>query len=100
MTGGVEVKIPAAKDVVAHALGDLRKWRPQCQAYMWVSEMEYWDLLVWNPMIRPVLKRIERDDEYIGKMLVALDRFLEDLEEARERLTAAGWTPREKRKAA
>ena len=60
---------------------------------MYVCSVEWWDLLIYSPSMPRKVDRIYRDEEYIGLMDITIERFLMDLEEAKERLLAEGYRP-------
>lgn len=87
--GGLEIKVPAAKTHVEYLLDPDRlvaAYRPQVQGCIWVTGRAWWDMLSWNPAMTPCVVRCERDDEYIGKLAVAVEAVLAQLDTAMIRL--------------
>lgn len=76
--GGVEVKVPNAKNylrIVAEE--NYNKYKTQMQCCMWISEREWWDLVIHNEAFGSHVKRFERDDDFIKKMEEHLNEFIE-----------------------
>lgn len=97
--GGLEIKCPSAPVHVAHILGMGDKFRCQVQGALWVTGRKWWDLLSYHPQMPPALVRFERDEEFISKLVIAVDGFLERLDEARNKLIALGYLEAEKQTA-
>ncbi len=88
--GGLEIKCPAAKTHIRYHLAfpDVpAQYIPQIQGSMWVTGRAWWDFFSYNPIIPPVLIRVERDAEYMAAFDEALGAFRDDLESARTALT-------------
>lgn len=83
---GVEMKCPSAPVHVGHILdGAGVKYRAQIQGCMWLTEVEWWDFLSYNPLLPTVLMSVHRDDVFIGHLAKAVDQFLDMLEAGRDR---------------
>lgn len=91
--GGLEIKCPSASKHVANMLEMGDEYFAQVQGNMWITGRQWWDLVSYHPEIPPVILRIERDEEYIGALSVAMTKFLSDLLHARALLVAQGATP-------
>lgn len=90
--GGLEIKCPSAAVHVGYMLdGFDAEHRCQVQGCLWITGRQWWDLLSYNPFLPPVLVRMERDEEFIGKLEEVVDRFLMAFREAREKLIARGY---------
>jgi hypothetical protein len=59
---------------------------PQCQGNLWVAEREWIDIIVYCPGVPSFIKRAYRDEEYIKKLSIEVDRFNDDLAEIVERI--------------
>jgi len=35
---------------------------------MWITGRKWWDFMSFHPMMEPVIIRVERDEEFIGKL--------------------------------
>jgi len=88
--GGLEIKCYGAKHHVACLLGEEVATMTQVQGNLWISEREWWDVLAYNPAMPHVLTRVHRDEAYIADLAAAVDAFVADLAQARERILAMG----------
>lgn len=61
----------------------------QVQGIIWICEREWLDLWCYSDTTDSVLKRIHRDDSYLAEFVPALDQFLADLEDEKERVRVA-----------
>ena len=86
--GAVELKCPKANNHVGYMLSKSMedKYRPQLQGQLWVCQREYVDIQSYCPGYPTVVFRVERDEEYIGKLEKAIGEFVERMMEAREKL--------------
>ena len=101
LLGGLEVKNPSAIHHVSYLLDEQpAKHFGQCQAYMYLTDTPWWDLLIYSPALPRIIRRIYRDEDYIGALDLALERFLMDLDEAKQRLLDKGYRPVAKVRAA
>lgn len=92
--GIVEIKCPGAAHHVAYMLGEAQDdHRPQVQGQLWITGRQWVDLVAYHPDLPTVITRYERDDLYIKKLADELPRFCAKLNEAKERLIAAGHHP-------
>jgi len=96
--GGLEIKCPTAKVHMGYLRRGMidNKYKGQVQGAMWITEREWWDTLSYNPLLPPALVRVNRDEKYIAALSKAMERFLEELEAAKEQLIKAGHMPAEK----
>lgn len=53
----------------------------QCQGNLWVSERDWLDIVIYWPNMKPLIKRIHRDEPYILKMSAAVREFNAELQE-------------------
>jgi len=53
----------------------------QVQGQIWVCEREWCDFVSYWPGLKPYIKRVYRDDEYIKKLSEAVDQFNNELNE-------------------
>lgn len=85
--GLLEIKCLAAANHVRALLGeDAHEHYGQVQFQMMICEREWCDILHYNPVLRPVVNRIPRDDIYIRALVDVLDPFVEQLEKDKLRL--------------
>ena len=94
--GGLEMKIPKPAVHVGYLLaGDMPDcYRPQVQGSMMVTGRAWWDFMSYSPGLPPLLVRVQRDEEYIGKIRKALDVLLDNFEKAKGTLISSGYGPR------
>lgn len=55
--------------------------KAQCQGQLWVAEREWIDLVCYWPKMPKFIKRAYRDEEYIGQISSAVDKFNDELAE-------------------
>lgn len=87
--GGLEIKVPALHTHVRYLVDPvelLDSYRAQVQGYLYLTGREWWDLLSYNSDLPPVVVRVERDAEHIAALAEALDQFVADLDDAKDRL--------------
>lgn len=88
--GGLEIKCYGAKHHVGVMLGDDIATIGQVQGNLWICEREWWDVLAYNPAMPHRLERVYRDEAYIRDLAAAVDVFITDMLEAREKILAMG----------
>ncbi len=91
--GLLEVKCPSEKVHMGHLLdGTIADdHKPQVQGQLWIAERQWCDVLSYHPDLPPALIRVERDEEYIGKLTAAVEMFAAALEDATGQARARGW---------
>ncbi len=52
----------------------------QIQGGMWIAEREWWDFVSYSPKLPLFVKRVERDDAFIGQIAQAVDQFNSELD--------------------
>lgn len=89
--GGLEIKCPKASTLVSfyYLLRCPPDYYPQIQGCMWITGRVWWDFFAFHPALRPYLVRVERDEEYIGKLSEGVIGFVEKLKTQQEKLK--GW---------
>ena len=88
--GGLEIKCPGAIKHVENLFGGEIAKYGQIQGNIFVCEREFWDCLSFHPAMPPALVRVYRDSTYIDALIPALDQFLDELAEAKERAAELG----------
>jgi hypothetical protein len=84
--GGLEIKCLSAKNHTQHLLGEAEdSYIGQAQGCMYLTERDWWDLLLYHPTLPPVLTRLKRDDKYIAALVPVLDEFAGTLERDKSR---------------
>lgn len=64
----------------------------QVQGQLWVAEREFCDFVAYWPRLPLFVKRVTRDEEYIAKLSLELDRFCTDLDALTAKMVARGAT--------
>lgn len=91
--GGLEIKIPSAKNHVAFLLGMISdEYKAQIQGCLYVTGRKWWDLVAFNPGMPSIITRFERDERFIECLKSYLAVFLQEFEEAKELLGKMGIT--------
>ena len=67
---GIEIKCPLPHNHVEYLRQNKvpSKYIPQIQGCMWITGAKYWDFMSYNEYLQPLIIRVERDEEYIGKL--------------------------------
>jgi len=87
--GGLEIKCPGAKNHIKYLLGDIAKeYKLQIQGGLLIAEREWWDVMSYNPVMPSKAVRVFRDDPFIKLLSDALDKFLDQLSEAKEKINS------------
>lgn len=91
--GLLEIKCPSPEVHVGYMLWDAvdAAYRVQLQGQLLVAERDWTDICSYHPAMPPVIVRVTRDEEFIGKLRAALDQFCDELDAEVERLRAAGY---------
>lgn len=82
--GGLEIKCPELVKHIANLRGAEIAKPTQVQGGMWVTGREWWDVTSHHPGMRHVVRRFERDPEWMGLFDEYIPRFLKELEAAYE----------------
>jgi YqaJ-like viral recombinase domain len=92
--GLLEIKCPNAANHIGYLLdADGIGYRAQVQGQLWVTGRSWVDTLSYNPELPPALVRVQRDEEFIGKLAQAVDHFLSFVDESMLKLARAGHIP-------
>lgn len=92
--GLVEIKCTSAPVHVEYLLGGIKgEYWPQCQGLLYVTGRAWVDLVAYNPVLPPVVKRIDPDEEYQAVLSAGVDTFIERMLVNRERLVRLGCVP-------
>lgn len=85
--GLLEIKVPEPARHVAYLLDkEGIGYRLQVQGQLWLCEREWCDTLSYHPDMPTALVRQHRDEKVIVAIASAVDRFLEVLDETKEKL--------------
>lgn len=91
--GLLEIKVPAEHTHVSYLLSKSvdQAYHPQVQGQLWIAERKWSDILSFHPEMPPSLIRVERDEEFIGKLSAAVTAFSATLEALSLDLVKRGW---------
>ena len=86
--GGLEIKCPKPSTVVKYMLdgGLPLEYKPQVMGSLLISEREWWDFLAFHPSMDFFQIRVYRDEEYIKKMSLHFNNFVDELQNNYEKL--------------
>jgi hypothetical protein len=86
-----EIKVPAADTHIAYLLDeDGIGYRLQVQGQLWLCGREWSDTLSYNPEMPAALVRQHRDEKVIKALELGVARFLEAMDDAKEKLQKKG----------
>lgn len=92
--GQLEVKCPKPETHVRYLLfphkGVDAKYRVQIMGQLYVTGRQWCDVVSYHPELPSVIVRVERDEEYIGKLAEALKEFCVRLAEGKAELERQG----------
>lgn len=92
--GLLEIKCPSAHVHVGYLLDDAGiGYRAQCQGQLWITGRRWIDTLSYHPQLPKALVRVERDEDYIGKLAAAVEQFLSFRDECLLKLARLGHIP-------
>lgn len=79
--GGLEIKTAAPHILIGHILKAVfpNEHRAQCQGNIWVTERQWWDLMIYWPKMPPFVIRTDRDNGYIATLAGAVKDFNAEL---------------------
>lgn len=90
--GGLEIKCPAPQTHIGYKLdGPGHDYRAQVQGQLLIAELDWVDFVSFHPAMPHVQIRTYRDEEYIEKMIAALDEFCDLKDEMLERMRSSGF---------
>lgn len=84
--GLLEIKCPKVETLIEYHLGEglPREYKSQVQGQMWVTGLPWCDFYAWHPELAPYVFRVERDEEFIGKLALCVDKFIKQYTKAQE----------------
>lgn len=92
--GMVEAKAPTPKVHVGYLLaeaGASDEYKVQLQGQLWVCERDWVDIVSHCPGMPDAVFRVNRDEEFIGKLCAAVMAFSDRLESLTETFRERGW---------
>jgi len=68
--GGLEIKCPAPATHVEYLRGGKlpNRYKQQVMGCLWVTDRQWWDFMSYHPDMKPLIVRVERDEEYIASL--------------------------------
>ena len=90
--GGLEIKTRTSHLQIELLLANRipPEHKAQLQGNIWVSERQWWDIVVYCPGLPKFIAREYRDDGYIANLAGAVNRFNEELAEIVEKVRRFG----------
>jgi len=86
--GGLELKCPKPSTHVGYLLDGLSdKYRCQVQGSLWVTGLEWWDLMSFHPDLPPAILRVERDDKFMAAFDREIKTFCQSVDECERKIT-------------
>ncbi len=86
--GLIEIKCPKASSLIGYIFEDKlpTKYVQQVQGQLWITSRKWCDFMAYHPDFEPFLCRVERDENFITKLDIAMHIFLEKMLVKREHL--------------
>ena len=68
--GGLEIKCPAPATHVEWVKAGVlpSKHLQQIMGCLWITGRQWWDFMSYHPTMKPLIVRVERDEEYIAEL--------------------------------
>lgn len=81
--GGLEIKAPAPATHVEYLRGGKlpSKYKQQVMGCLWITGREWWDFMSYHPSMKPLIVRVERDEDYIAELEACVSKAVELIEE-------------------
>ena len=81
--GGLEIKAPAPSTHVEYLRGGVlpSKYKQQVMGCLWITGREWWDFVSYHPTMKPLIVRVERDEEYIAALDKCVTKAVNLIEE-------------------
>lgn len=81
--GGLEIKCPAPSTHVEYLRGEVlpSKYKQQVMGCLWITGREWWDFVSYHPTMKPLIVRVERDEEYIAALENCVTKAVHLIEE-------------------
>ena len=80
--GGLEIKCPKPSTMVKYMIANELplEYKPQVMGALWMSGREWWDFLAFHPSMDFFEIRVYRDEEYIKKLDIHLNDFVDEMQ--------------------
>ena len=90
---GLELKCPKASTHVQYLLDQKlpTTYIPQVQGSMWVTGYSSWDFLSYHPDLEPLLIHVQRDDNYLVSLQLAIVGFNNKMQTKKMQLIEMGY---------
>lgn len=81
--GGLEIKCPAPATHVEYLRGGVlpSRYKQQVMGCLWVTQRDWWDFMSYHPNMKPLIVRVERDEEYISALEECVAKAVSLIEE-------------------
>ena len=81
--GGLEIKAPAPATHVEYLRGGVlpSRYKQQVMGCLWITQREWWDFVSYHPNMKPLIVRVERDEEYIAALEECVTKAVNLIEE-------------------
>jgi hypothetical protein len=81
--GGLEIKCAAPSTHVEYLRGGVlpSKYKQQVMGCLWITGREWWDFVSYHPTMKPLIVRVERDEEYIAALEKCVTKAVNLIEE-------------------
>ena len=85
---GLELKNPMAHTQVKYIDEDRipLEYVKQVQYSMWITGYEYWWFFSYHPKLKPLLLKVQRDEDYIKTIESETKKFIKELDELVEKM--------------
>jgi hypothetical protein len=81
--GGLEIKSPAPATHVEYLRGGKlpSKYKQQVMGCLWITGREWWDFMSYHPSMKPLIVRVQRDEDYIAELEACVSKAVKLIEE-------------------
>jgi hypothetical protein len=93
--GLLEIKCLSAVNHVAALLGDADEYSLQIGGQLWLTKRDWCDRLYYHTTMKPIVQRVERDEELISQLSEAVEAFADRLAKMKQKLISMGCKPKE-----
>lgn len=81
--GGLEIKCPAPATHVEYLRGGElpSRYKQQVMGCLWITQRSWWDFVSYHPSMKPLIVRVERDEEYIAALEESVTKAVNMIED-------------------
>jgi putative phage-type endonuclease len=85
--GGLEIKCPLGGTMVSYLRGEKlpSKYYQQVQGSLYITGRKFWDFMAYHPDMKPLIIRVERDENFISILDETLRKVVNEIETLVER---------------